>query len=236
MGHKGNEYSVELIGLMSVIDTGAGGRLTKYSLEIEKCLVTTAGSSKPLIGQGESLVATLEGNRYMFAVRNTPVDAATATALGLVRPSPVANVGDDDVFGARERKKVGESWPINGRLAAESLKESLKIETRQGAIKGSATLDGVVRAGENEHLIITASIAVDDFSIPLPDGIKIHSGQLVGTFSGRFPVAQGLPPPEKSTTLIGRFNATRTADDKTPEITVEGTISRKIEREMERAI
>jgi hypothetical protein len=235
MGHKANEYSIDLVSLMNVIDTDTSGRLTKYSLEIEKCLLTIAGTSKPLIAPGETLVATLEGSQYVFALKNVPLEAATATILGLVLPSHVADVKDDDVFGTRERKKVGENWPINGNLAAESLKESFKIETRRGGVKGSTTLEGTVRAGDNEYLIIGASIAVDDFSMPLPDGIKIHSGQLVGTFSGRFPVARGLPPLEKSSTIIGKFSAIRMADKNAPEMTFEGTIARKVQREMERA-
>ena len=206
VGQKGNEFSINLVSLMTVIEIDTRGRPTKYSLDIEKCLITTAGSSKPLIAPGETLLVSLEGNRYIFTVKNIPVDSSTVDPLSVVVPSHASEPSDDDVFGTRERKKVGESWPINGDLAAESLKSALKVATMKGDVRGSAKLDGVVRDRENEYLIVSALLGVNNFSMPLPNGVQIQTGQVIGSFSGRFPVNQSF----------------------------EGMMARSVEREMER--
>lgn len=59
---KNNEFSVELISLLTVISTNKAGRLTGFSLAIERFLLTSSGTSKSLVASDQVIFASREGN------------------------------------------------------------------------------------------------------------------------------------------------------------------------------
>lgn len=94
---------------------------------------------------------------------------------------------DDDVFGTREKKKVGDRWPINATVAATALESDFKITTESHNIKGFVALDGAARNSENDYLIVSGELEIDEFSVPVPDGMKMEEGQFAVAFTGSFP-------------------------------------------------
>jgi len=76
---------------------------------------------------------------------------------------------------------------------------------------------------------------VDEFSMQLPEGIKIENGQFTGAFSGQFPIDQTRQPLVQSVKLVGQFTGKRPSDEKTPAIDLKGVLLRSVTREMQKA-
>jgi len=143
---KGNEFSVDLISLLTVIATNEGGIPISYSLAIEKFIITTGGNSKSLVASEKVLLVSLDGNRYVFTLNEAPVDVSIYQALSAVIPTHTAGLTDDDVFGTREKKKVGDQWPINRELRLQrsrrhsiSRRETTEFRELQVSMKWSGT-------------------------------------------------------------------------------------------------
>jgi hypothetical protein len=230
VNQKLDEFTVDLVSLMIVLEVGELGRVTKFAMHIERCLVTVGGVSKPLLSPGVVVNGAAENNRNVLTIDNAPVDAITAKILQALIPSHRSGISDDDVFGTREKKRVGDTWDIDFDVAKKSLKEMFNM---QGDIKATTTLDGVIKGGDGDFLIISAWLDMDNVSMPLPDGVKIQSGQVKGTFSGRFPINQELHRLSQSMKMAAWFAGRRAPDPKTPEMIFQGAMERSLSRELE---
>ena len=228
---KSDEFSVDLVASVTVLETNDQGDMTRYALGVEKCVITANGSGKALAVPGTIIVAAAEGPGMLFKINDTLVDPLTAKALEIVLPPPVKGVTDDDVFGTREKKKVGDSWDINAQVAAASFKEALNLSAAKEDIKGASTLDGVVKGAKEDYLVVSAWLSVDKFSLPLPN-VTLQSGQLKAVFSGRFPINQAHQSLEQSLKMAIRFIGSRPPDPKTPEMTFQGVFERSVRREI----
>lgn len=228
-----DEFTTELVSSVRVLETNDNRRATKVALDIEKCIITRGGETKSLIDTRRVVIATREGREKVFKIDNVPVDPITKKALNITVPFDDAGVTDDDIFGTREKKKVGDSWEINAALAAKSLKEMVNVSTGNADVKGGATLEGIVKTGREEHLIISAWLSIDSFSVPLPNGFKIQDGQVTGSFSGKFPVSPAHERFEESAKIAAWFTAVGPPDPKSQELTIQGLMEQSVTREIE---
>lgn len=232
VNEKNDQFSVELVSSLTVIETDENGRSIRQALGIEKCLITTGGITKPLLPPGIVVIATTEGKRTVLKINDLPVDPMTAKALSVVIPSYVSGLSDDDVFGTREKKRIGDTWEINADLAARSLKEEFNVSTNKGDVKGASTLEGAVKGAQEGYLIVSAWLNVDDFSLPLPEGVKIQNGQVRSLFSGKFPINEARAPLGVSAKMMMSFTAIGPPDPKTPQMLIQGAMERSLTREL----
>lgn len=199
------DLSVELVSSITVLEINPRGEILKFALDIEKCVIKLGGIPQPLLPPGSVVIGVGEGNRTVFKMNEAPVDSMAARVLDMVAPFAASDVNDDDIFGTRDRKQVGDTWDINAEVAAKSFKRILNLSTDKEDVKGASTLDAVVKGGNDEYLVISAWLTVGRLSVPLPDGIAIQNGQLKGEFSGRFPTNQALQSPVQSMKLAAWF-------------------------------
>ena len=230
---KAEEIGVDLTATLTALEVDGSGKPSTYSVEIEKLIVVPNGVIAGILIPGAVVIGASNGPRFDFSVNGVPLDAWSSKALSIVVPTYHTAVTDDEVFGTRERKKIGESWPVDADIAARSLNETLKLNVDKNHLSGRSTLDGIVKQGSTEYLVIGANMRVDKFSMPLPNGITLQNGQLEGTFSGRFPVNPGRPPLSQSAKVSVRFSGTRAADPNTPELTLNGITERSVQREFQ---
>ena len=226
--NRTDEFATELISSVTVLETTGDQIATKLALVIEKCIITRGGERRPLIDAGRIVIATREGYGADFKMDDVPVDPTTKKALSMSVNFDVAGISDDDVFGTREKKGVGDSWDINAAPVVKSLGEALKLSTGTGNVKGATTLEGVVKTGEEERLIVSAWLSIDSFSVPLPDGFKIEEGQVKGSFFGKFPVNAVRQDFEKSGKLAAWFIAVGPPDPKFQGLTIQGLMEQDI--------
>jgi hypothetical protein len=228
-----DEFAIELIASITTLAVNERGRETKSAIRIEKGLITEHGETKGLIPTGAFVIASLEGSRIVFTIDDAPVDPMTAKALGMALSSSGGGPTDDEVFGTSEKKKVGDSWPINGDLIAKSLFERHNISTSKEDIHGAATLEGIVKGGPQEYLVVSVLLDIGMFSVPLPNGFRVRDAEMRGAFSGKFPINQVRKPFGTATQMTGWFTATGSPDPKMPAMTIKGTLEQRRNLEIE---
>jgi hypothetical protein len=231
--NQGDELTTELVSSVKVLETNENERATKVALSIEKCVITTGGNTKLLIDTGRVVIGSRQGRGKFFTIDNVPVDPITNKALSMAVSFGDVGPTDDDIFGTREKRRVGDSWEINAALVAKSLKEIFNISTGEGDVKGGATLEGTVKSGRQEYLVISAWLSIDSFSVPLPDGVKIQDGQVKGSFSGKFPVDPVRERVGESSKIATWFTAVGPPDPKFEGLTIEGVMEQSVTREIE---
>ena len=228
---KSDETTVEATATVTALEVDGRGKPTKYRLEIEQWYVKSVGSIPFLLRPGSIVVTELQGQRYVSKINNNEVDAVSSKILSLVVPSHYTGVSDDDVFGTDQRRRIGDSWTVNSEIAARSLRESVGVVVDRRDIAGTTTLDGVVKNGSSDYLVISATLRIDKFSMPLPEGLRMQNGEMVGNFFGRFPNDAGRLPLNESGKIAAQFSGVRPADANAPELTFKGTIERSVNRE-----
>ncbi|MCL2648457.1 MAG: hypothetical protein FWD61_15850 [Phycisphaerales bacterium] len=114
-----------------------------------------------------------------------------------------SGASDDDVFGSKTPRKVGESWPINSEAAAKMLARS-DVTVDPKDVTGKMTLKGVetINGGNGKRgkaLRIVGTIDVANFkSSCVPSGVNVDSvGKM--QLSGLYPVDASPSPAELET-------------------------------------
>ena len=106
-------FDIETVATALTVD--ALGRPTQYTLAIEKFVVSPAGGDTVTLERGTVISGRLEGQRVILAIGDAPLGGLAAKVIEWMFPVPTSSGTDDDVFGTRERKKVGDRWPIDAR-------------------------------------------------------------------------------------------------------------------------
>ena len=81
--------------------------------------------------------------------------------------------------------------------------------------------------------MVSAWLSVDNFSLPLPAGVKVQDGQVRSLFSGKFPINEDRAPIGQSAKMMMSFAAIGPPNPNMPEMTIRGTVGRSMPREFE---
>src|SRR5262249_2610566 len=147
------------------------------------------GATSELLKPG-SVVLVDGGAKDPFSLQDGNIGAEARKAIDVVysRHKP-GSATDDDVFGAKEPKAFGASWPINAKLASEDLKKS-GIEVSPEHLKGGMELVGKDRVAEADCLRVRAEFMASGIAMKdLPDGATVADGTVQATFDGCVPIA-----------------------------------------------
>jgi hypothetical protein len=139
--------------------------------------------TQALLPPGTKLLKSPVDEKWQYTVDGTPVSEEAKDALETLLGSSVGAVGDDDIFGSKEPRAVGERWSIN----VEKMKEDDLDFDPQGAA-GSTRIVAVRQVDGVECLEIEAemTIARVDFK-GIPKDAKVHESKMSGRFLGLFP-------------------------------------------------
>lgn len=173
---------LELVADAVVLEVDAKGHATRKSFTVVSSKITKDGTTNALLPTGTLIVASAQGGNVIFQVDGKPVEDSVAKALSSVLSVYSGHSDDDEVFGTRSRKKLGESWGVNTDAAIAMLKE-LGVEARKEDVKGSTMLE---KATKN-HLFINAWMSATNVLFPLPEGFKAENGSFRFDISGSFP-------------------------------------------------
>lgn len=188
---KVDDFSVELIAMATASQVSGGGKVTKSTVRIEKLMLSTGGETKALLSPGTVVIVSADGQWKRFTINDAAVDMATEKALRTVLAEVVSTgPNDDEVFGTKEKKKIGETWQVNRELLAKSFYEKAKMTVNPSDVVGGVTLEGVVKGRPRDYLVISGSINIDKFEVPLPAEFKQEAGQIRLNLSGRFPITE----------------------------------------------
>jgi hypothetical protein len=93
-------------------------------------------------------------------------------------PHKPGSATDDEVFGTKEPKAFGESWPINAKLGSEDVKKS-GIEVSPEHLNGRTELVGKERIGEADCLSVRGELVASGVALKdLPGGATVDEGTM----------------------------------------------------------
>ena len=216
---QSKNFSVDFESDVKALEVDKNGEPSKVSLTVDKCILKQGGTEKPLLANGAVVSASVKGDKTVFEIAGQPVDAETAEALDLVVGLGRNRASDDEIFGTKERKKVGDHWAMNAELAAKDLQDVMKGSTvKKEDVAGTVTLDKVVKVGTTDCLQISAEMTVNNAMMP---DMKVAQMKIQAHFSGLFPIDFSKDIMEESDSITMSITVKDKPDPDGPEIVVE---------------
>lgn len=208
MPAKLEEMNVEFVAAAKVIEATPNGREKRTSFTITKATRTVKGMVSELLPTGTVMVAERVGSKTQFTVDGQPLAADVAKAIDLiVSMESDEGANDDIIFGTKERKKVGDSWPVNSKAAAEDMtsKSNGAMKLAEKSISGTTTLVEITKAKTGDALHVAATMKMTDVTIDLPPGMKVETSRFEAQMKGLFPVDPAKRALSKSMAMQGEF-------------------------------
>lgn len=190
-------FGVRLEGTVEVLALDEIGEEAKVSVTIDKCNRITSEGEAELIPKGKVLLAEGKGKDTKFSLQEGGELTKDATdALELVISLDTNDkLTDDDLLGTKEKKKVGESWPVTPENIAKD-SERVGVIVKPEDVEGSFRLDGLERKDGVECLKVSGNLKVKNLSTKaddneddgLPEGFVVTGGSMEAKYTGLFPV------------------------------------------------
>ena len=190
-------YGVRLEGTVEVLALDEVGEEAKVSVAVDKCTRITSEGETELVPKGKVLIAEGKGKDTKFSVEGGGELSKEATeALELVVSLDTNDkLTDDDMLGTKEKKKVGESWPVTAENIARDT-ERVGVVVKPEDVEGSFRLEGLERKDGVECLRLSGNLKVKDLRAKaddgeddgLPEGFAVVGGSMEAKYAGLFPV------------------------------------------------
>lgn len=223
------EFDVEYSGEETILEVGSNGKVVKASHQIETLLKISDGKKKSLLDKGTVVVAFQREKKPVFEIAGVAAADDMAEALAVVmETSDPDTAGDDEMFGTRDRKKVGEKWKIDGeKFAARSLKD---YGLRVTEVSGEFILKESIPTTAGENLVITGVIKGKP-NLPISPGFTLKESTMEVKLSGIFPADSSLPRREESEEITFQVVATGKPKADGPEVEFKTLMQRSSKRE-----
>lgn len=182
-----NEVAVDLDASAEILEIDEHGRSATAKLVVERFAARRNGEAVELLARGTEVIIATSGETDRYTIAGEPASDEIVKAFKLVNALPTTDESDDSVFGTKERKRVGDSWPIDGARAAETFREPGLTIADEG-VSGEAKLTGVKKVDGADALTVEARIVMNGISIEMPAGFEVVEGRLEAQFKGTFPV------------------------------------------------
>jgi hypothetical protein len=180
----------------------SGGRDQPTDYVVEELTRTADGQKTALLPPGSKIAARPAGKEWQYTVEGQPAAEDVNNALQKLFGSSAGGPTDDDVFGSKQPRAVGESWSVD----LTSFPADEKIELNPDGASGSTrfvtqrNVDGVACQE------LQADLSVPKVTLKgLPEGAKVLSVSLTGHFLGLYPVDTRLPSPSQGLAMDMKF-------------------------------
>jgi hypothetical protein len=215
--------AVELTARVTTLAVTDAGKESKVSLVIEKSRCSASGIASELLAAGTTVVAAREGEFPIYSVNDTPVNSRATQCLKMVVPLGSGSSNDDRVFGTKIRQKVGGSWPVNTKLAAEELFSASGLRVQPQDVSGSVRLTEVGSFNGQPALRIHGEMKLANVTVPLPAGVSVRSSEFKALMSGLFPVDAARTDGQFSLSMTGRVECEGQANGHTMQLVLTTT-------------
>jgi len=201
-------FSGQLETKVHVLPSNDNGGRTKLRLVVSKCSVIDGSLEKELLKPGTEIISQLQEGEEVFTINNKPVPLAVENILAQFFSFGNSNITDDDVFGTKEAKKVGDKWPVRSDQMAKMLAEDGVIADLD-KINGNTTLEKIIEVDGVKALHITGNVEIGSpSSTSLPSTLLVEKANVSVSFSGNYPIDTSLAPIsdrlDMTMTFIGR--------------------------------
>ena len=232
-------YGIHLEGTVEVLALDDIGEEAKVSVVVDKCTRTTSEGETELVAKGKVLVAEGKGKDTKFSLQDGGELTKDATdALDLVLSLDTNDkLTDDDLLGTKDRKKVGDSWPVTSENIAKD-SERVGVVVKPEDVAGSFRIDGVEKKDDVECLKLSGNLKVKNLVTKadeneddgLPEGFVVEGGSMEAKYAGLFPVdtSVGSLAESASMTFVTHVKG-KGAGGENDVVTVESRVQRAVD-------
>ena len=230
-------YGVHLEGTVEVLALDEIGEESKVAITVDKCTRITSEGETELVPKGKVLLAEGQGKDTRFSLRGGGELTKDATdALDLVISLDTNDtLTDDDLLGTKDKKKVGQSWPVTSENVAKD-SERVGVVVKPGDVEGSFRIDGLEKKDDVECLKLSGNLKVKNLVTKadeneddgLPEGFVVEGGSMEAKYAGLFPVdsSVGSLAESASMTFVTHVKGKGGGDDV---VTVESRVQRAVD-------
>jgi len=137
-------FKVELAGEATVLEADAQGNVTRAQVRVSTLARVVGLRRDEMLDAGTLVTESRAGARQRFQIdgRDVPPVIKDLLEVVLAETTDPAVPNDDELVGTRERKKVGEGWPVNreGLARFVSGDRDISLEVKPGDVEGSGRL------------------------------------------------------------------------------------------------
>ena len=223
---QGASFKVQLEGTVTVLEIDNLKRPIKTSLLVSKFIGTMNGevNEREILSKDTRIIAQLRNGKQEFLINGNVASSEITEILCLLMALPTTQATDDDIFGTKERKKIGDSWALDSAKGAIDCAAKGMTVTAEN-IKGSTKIEKMVGVDGTKCLQINANIEMNNCVPPLPAGMTIKGSNMSATFSGEFPIDVSLPALSEDATVKSSLEAKAKPSPDAPEITLSMNMS-----------
>jgi hypothetical protein len=222
-------FEAELV--VTVLAVNEKGKATKVKLEIEKLNEIKGDDRSELAPKGCVINGALAGAEEAFEMVGGDIVPDAENLLESLELFQKPNVPtDEDIFGTKDRKKVGDSWEGNSVLMLKSpvglgAIEGI-IEANKEDLKTTTTLEKIATVGKKECLQLTCACKCDKFrGREFPPEIKVEKSTMKINRGLNIPSDISLLlPSENSLIFTMNFIAKGKSDPLADEVALQTTI------------
>jgi len=230
-------YGIHLEGTVEVLELDAIGEEAKVSCTVDKCTRITSKGQKELVPKGKVIIAEGKGKDTHFSLKDGgELSKEASEALDLAISLDTGDeYTDDEMFGTKQKQKVGSSWAVDGEKVAKDARR-VGVIVKPEDVEGSFRLDGLEKAGDVECLKVSGSLKMkrldrkDDEDDGLPEGFSVETGSMEAKYGGLFPVdpSVGSLSESASMTFVTKVKG-KGGTNKKQDVTVESKVQRAAE-------
>src|SRR5215216_1467976 len=136
-------FGIHLEGTVEVLALDEIGEEAKVACTVDKCLRISSDGEKELVAKGKTFIAEGKGKDTHFSMKDgdeLPKEASEALDLAISLDTG-DEVTDDEMFGTKEKQRVGAAWKVNGEAVSKDAAR-VGVIVKPDDVEGSFQLDG----------------------------------------------------------------------------------------------
>jgi hypothetical protein len=190
---KAADYQISFEGRALVLEVDSRSRPVKIVFTVDKFTKMEAGATIALLEAGAQVIADGKQAKPIY-LKDGSLEESVREAFGLVYSAHKPDdFTDDDIFGAKEVKSIGQKWPINRSLAIQSFKGN-GIVIPADRLNGTVSLEAIDKIGNADCLSLRSEMTASRIALSsLPEGFIVDSSSMTAVLRGCFPLeSRGL--------------------------------------------
>jgi hypothetical protein len=197
--------TIKFEGVAQVLKVDAKGRAVEESLTVAALTQTKGQDTLDLLKKDQVVVARYADGKTTFTLKvdrpdkDKPdadkLDDDAAEALAAIVVLDADDPDQDELYGSKDARKVGESWAVNVEALRKGLKkQNMTVDAKD--VTGKVTLAAQKTVDGRPQLEITGAVDVPKVEVDtetVEPGLTTEKSALRMTFRGVFPVDSALP-------------------------------------------
>jgi hypothetical protein len=184
---KTAEFQVNFQGRADVLEVDGKQQPFKIAFTVERFTKIEGGVTIDLLKSGSVIIA--DGSQQQpISVKNSTTEESVRDAFELIYfPDQPDAFTDDEIFGTKEAKGIGDSWSINPALLSASLKGMITVP--EGHLSGLVSLVAKDKIANIDCLSLQKELKADDLtSKAVPPGGTLDRASFQLIIRGCYPI------------------------------------------------